>query len=235
MSISPELSSPETALLDQPPLSQPVEPRVFLRSLFDAAVAAALPSLVIPGFLPEPPKGRTIVVGAGKAAGAMARAVEDHWKTPLSGLVVTRYGHSVPCDHIEVVEASHPVPDQAGEAAAKRMLALVQGLTEDDLVLCLISGGGSALLSLPAEGLTLADKQAVNKALLVSGRAHRRNELRAQAFVRHQGRPPCHRRRPCPRRHAHDFGCAGRRSLGDRLRPHRARRHHRGRCAGHHL
>ena len=143
--------------------------RQFLRALFDAAVAAALPSLVVPPRLPPPPKGRTIVLGAGKAAAAMARAVEDNWDDPLSGLVVTRYGHGMPCRRIEVVEASHPVPDRAGEDAARRILALAGTAGLDDLVLCLISGGGSALLSLPAPGLTLADKQAVNRALLASG------------------------------------------------------------------
>jgi len=145
------------------------EERQFLRALFDAAVAAALPSLVVPPHLPPPPRGRTIVLGAGKAAAAMALAVEDNWTGPLSGLVVTRYGHGVPCLKTEVVEASHPVPDQAGEDAARRILALAGTAGPDDLVLCLISGGGSALLSLPAPGLTLADKQAVNRALLVSG------------------------------------------------------------------
>ena len=116
-----------------------------------------------------PPKGRTIVIGAGKASAAMARAVEEHWPGPLEGLVVTRYGHGVPCRRIEIVEAAHPVPDAAGRDAAERILALAQGPGADDLVLCLISGGGSALLALPAPGLTLEDKQAVNKALLASG------------------------------------------------------------------
>lgn len=137
--------------------------------MFDAAVAAAMPSHCVKPHLPKPPKGRTIVVGAGKASGAMARAVEDHWQAPLEGLVVTRYGHRLPTSRIEVVEAAHPVPDAAGREAAARILHMVQGLTEDDLVLCLISGGGSALLALPAEGLTLEDKQAINKALLKSG------------------------------------------------------------------
>ena len=123
----------------------------------------------MPRHLPAPPKGRTIVLGAGKASAAMAKAVEDHWPGPLEGLVVTRYGHAVPCERIEIVEAAHPVPDAAGQAAARRILELAEGAGPDDLVLCLISGGGSALLALPAEGLTLADKQAVNKALLASG------------------------------------------------------------------
>jgi hydroxypyruvate reductase len=144
-------------------------PRDLLRRLFEAALGAADPACCVPPHLPAPPKGRTIVVGAGKAAAKMARAVEDHWSGPLAGLVVTRYGHGVPCDRIEVVEAAHPVPDAAGQAAAARILRMVQGLSADDLVLCLISGGGSALLALPASGLTLDDKRAVNRALLKSG------------------------------------------------------------------
>jgi hydroxypyruvate reductase len=145
------------------------DPRTLLREMFDAAVNAAQASKCVPAHLPAPPKGRTVVVGAGKAAAAMARAVEDHWRGNLSGLVVTRYGHAVQCRRIEVVEAAHPVPDAAGERAARRILAAVQGLTADDLVLCLMSGGASALLSLPAPGLTLEDKQAANRALLRSG------------------------------------------------------------------
>ena len=145
------------------------EPRHLLRAMFDAAVGAASPELRISAFLPPPPKGRTVVVGAGKASAAMARAVETRWPGPLNGLVVTRYGHAVPCERIEIVEASHPVPDENGHHAAARMLKMVRGLGSDDLVLALISGGGSALLSLPAPGLTLADKQAVNAALLRSG------------------------------------------------------------------
>jgi glycerate 2-kinase len=144
-------------------------PREMLRALFDAAVAAADPERVVPEHLPAPPKGRTVVVGAGKASAAMARALEHHWPAALGGLVVTRYGHAVPCERIEIVEASHPVPDAAGEAAAGRIVELVRGLGEDDLVIALISGGGSALLALPAPGLTLQDKQAVNRALLASG------------------------------------------------------------------
>lgn len=143
--------------------------RPFLRSLFDAAVAAALPAEVLPRYLPAPPRGRTLVIGAGKASAAMAAAVEAHWPGDLSGLVVTRYGHAVPTRRVEVVEAAHPVPDEAGERAAARLLDMVEGLTTDDLVLCLISGGGSALLPAPLPGLTLLDKQAVNRALLASG------------------------------------------------------------------
>ena len=145
------------------------DPRALLRRMFDAAVAAAQPAHNLPPHLPAPPKGRLVVIGAGKASAAMARAVEEHWAGSLSGLVVTRYGHAVPCRRIEIVEAAHPVPDAAGLAAARRMLDAVRALTEDDLVLCLISGGGSALLALPIDGLALEHKQAVNRALLKSG------------------------------------------------------------------
>ena len=160
------------------------DPRAFLRSLYDAAVQRALPAHNTAAFLPVPPdptgprQGRTLVLGAGKAGGAMAAAVDTLWPAaaPLSGLVVTRYDHVPPGyrarpGRIEVVEAAHPVPDAAGQAAAQRFVELTRGLTAHDLVLCLVSGGGSALLSLPAPGLTLADKQAVNKALLASGAA----------------------------------------------------------------
>jgi hydroxypyruvate reductase len=146
-----------------------IDPRSLLRNMFDAAIAAALPDKSLPAYLPKPPKGRTIVVGCGKAAASMAKAVEDHWQGELSGLVVTRYEHRVPTRRIEVVEAAHPVPDLAGREAAERILKMVKGLSADDLVLFLVSGGGSALLSMPAPGLTLADKQAINKALLRSG------------------------------------------------------------------
>lgn len=146
------------------------DPRQLLRQMFDAAIASAQPDKCVPPFLPTPPKGRTIVVGAGKASAAMAKAVEDHWTGgPLEGLVVTRYGHRAPTREIEIVEAAHPVPDMAGREAAERILKMVQGLTADDLVLCLISGGGSSLLALPADGLTLHDKQAINRALLKCG------------------------------------------------------------------
>ena len=147
----------------------PEEARRLLLSLFSAAVAAADPAKVVPPRLPAPPRGRTIVLGAGKASAAMARAVEDHWPGPLSGLVVTRYGHAVPCKRIEIVEAAHPVPDERGRDAARRILDLARTAAPDDLVLCLISGGGSALLALPADGIALEDKQAVNRALLASG------------------------------------------------------------------
>jgi glycerate 2-kinase len=142
---------------------------VLLRRMFDAAIASAQPAICIPPHLPAVPRGRLIVVGAGKAAAAMARAVEDNWPGPLSGIVVTRYGYAVPCNHIEVLEAAHPVPDAAGLLGAQRVLEAVRGLGADDLVLCLISGGGSALLPLPAAGLTLEQKQNVNRALLKSG------------------------------------------------------------------
>lgn len=151
------------------------DPRALLRQMFDAAVASAQPALCVPRFLPDlaQVRGRMLVIGAGKASAAMAQAVESHWRgrglERVEGLVVTRYGYGAPCERIEIVEAAHPVPDAAGEAAARRLLAMVQGLGADDLVLCLISGGGSALLPLAGEGLTLADKQAVNKALLASG------------------------------------------------------------------
>ncbi len=143
--------------------------RELLRSLFQAAVDAADPAKLVPRHLPPRPRGRTIVVGAGKASAAMARALEQSWDGPLEGLVVTRYGHGVPCQRIEIVEAAHPVPDAKGAGAAARVLELVKGLTSDDLVIALISGGASALLVAPADGLTLADKQAVTKQLLASG------------------------------------------------------------------
>ncbi|MES2686342.1 MAG: glycerate kinase [Pseudomonadota bacterium] len=152
------------------------EPRAFLEHLYQAAVQRALPLHNTAAHLPPPPKGRTIVIGAGKAGGSMAQAVEALWPAdaPLAGLVVTRYHHIPPRpeglpQRIEIVEAAHPVPDAAGLAAAQRILQMTQGLTKDDLVLCLISGGGSALLTLPADGLSLEDKQGINKALLNSG------------------------------------------------------------------
>ena len=144
--------------------------RAALRRVFDAAVAAADPLKMLAAHLPAKPKGRCIVIGAGKSAAVMAAALEAAWPdVNLSGAVVTRYGHAVPTRRIEVIEASHPVPDANSERGARRLLELVQGLSPDDLVLALISGGGSALLALPATGLTLADKQAVNRALLASG------------------------------------------------------------------
>ncbi|MDZ7865633.1 glycerate kinase [Acidovorax sp.] len=152
------------------------DPRGFLRGLFDVAVRSAQPLHGMRAWLPAPPRGRTLVLGGGKGGGAMAQALEALWPhdAPLSGLVVTRYGHIPPrpeglAQRIEVVEAAHPVPDAAGAAAAQRLLDLTAGLTADDLVLCLISGGGSSLLTLPGEGLTLEDKQRINRALLESG------------------------------------------------------------------
>ena len=145
------------------------EPRDLLTRMFQAAVRAAQPEHCIPAFLPPHPKGRTIVIGAGKASAAMAQAFEKHWTGPLEGVVVTRYGYAVPCQRIEILEAAHPVPDEAGERAAQRLFDQVRGLTADDLVICLISGGGSSLLPVPGAGVTLADKQAINRALLKSG------------------------------------------------------------------
>jgi glycerate 2-kinase len=147
----------------------PEATRIFLRSMFDAAVGAAMPQHCVAQNLPARPKGRTIVVGTGKASAAMAQALENSWNGPLEGLIVTRYGHGVPCRHIEIVEAAHPVPDDAGAKGARRMLDMMAGLTGDDLVIALISGGGSALLSLPAEGISVEEKREVNRALLRSG------------------------------------------------------------------
>src|ERR1700682_327029 len=144
-------------------------PRELLRRMFDAAIDAAQPSLCLPAHLPPRPRGRMVVIGAGKASAAMARAVEDSVDGPLEGLVVTRYGYAVPCQRIEIVEAAHPVPDAAGLGAARRIRERGQGLSAEGTVVGLVSGGGSALLAAPAPGLTLADKQAVNKALLKSG------------------------------------------------------------------
>ncbi|MEY2801159.1 MAG: hypothetical protein RL513_743 [Pseudomonadota bacterium] len=145
--------------------------RQLLRGLFDAALKAVDPLESVPRHLPPRPRGRTVVVGAGKAAARMALALERAWDGPLSGLVVTRYGHGEPCREIEVVEAGHPMPDGAGLQAAQRIREMVNGLSPDDLVIALVSGGGSALLTAPAEGITLEDKRAVTSALLRSGAA----------------------------------------------------------------
>lgn len=149
-----------------PPIA---DPRPFLETLFHAAVAAADPEKVLAAHLPEKPKGRTVVIGAGKGAAQMARAFERLWEAPLTGVVVTRYGYAAPCERIEVLEAAHPVPDESGLRASVRLIEAVQDLTEDDLVVALVCGGGSALLPAPAGDLTLADEIAVNRALLASG------------------------------------------------------------------
>jgi glycerate 2-kinase len=146
-----------------------LDPKAFLISIFEAAVAAADPERTIRAHLPAKPKGRTIVIGAGKGSAQMAAAFEKAWDGPIEGLVVTRYGYAAPCERIEIIEAAHPVPDTAGLTASKRLLEKVSRLTADDLVVALISGGGSALLPSPAAGLTLADEIAVNEALLASG------------------------------------------------------------------
>lgn len=143
--------------------------RALLEEMFHAAVAQAQPALAVMRHLPPKPKGRTVVIGAGKASAQMARAFEQAWDGPLTGLVVTRYGYAEACEQIEIVEAAHPVPDEAGFLAARRIMEMVSGLSSDDLVVALISGGGSALLPAPAIGLTLDDEQAVNRALLASG------------------------------------------------------------------
>ena len=144
--------------------------RAALRGVFDAAVKAADPRVMLAGHLPQKPRGRCVVVGAGKSAAVMAAALEAAWPdVALSGVVVTRYGHAVPTQRIEVIEASHPVPDANSERGARRVLEAVRGLAADDLVIALISGGGSALMALPAPGLTFADKQALNRALLACG------------------------------------------------------------------
>ncbi len=152
-----------------PILDPDVDPERLLRAAFAAAIEAASPARCVPPALPSPPAGRTVVVGAGKAAAAMARAVETHWDGELGGTVVVPYGHALACERIEVLESAHPVPAAAGQRAAERLYERVHGLGEDDLVLCLLSGGGSALLPLPAEVLTLEDKQALTSALLRSG------------------------------------------------------------------
>ncbi|RWN54723.1 glycerate kinase [Mesorhizobium sp.] len=146
-----------------------LDPKSFLAAIFNAAVAAADPQRTIRDHLPAMPKGRTIVIGAGKGSAQMAAAFEKVWDGPIEGLVVTRYGYGAACQRIEIIEAAHPVPDAAGLEASRRLLEKVQGLTADDLVVALISGGGSALLPAPAEGLTLADEIAVNEALLACG------------------------------------------------------------------
>ncbi|WP_332820727.1 glycerate kinase type-2 family protein [Pseudomonas sp.] len=147
----------------------PIDPQSLLRELFASAIDAAHPRQVLADYLPADRSGRVIVIGAGKAAAAMAEVIEREWQGEVSGLVVTRYEHGANCRKIEVVEAAHPVPDDAGERVARRVLALVSNLTESDRVIFLLSGGGSSLLALPADGISLKDKQAINKALLRSG------------------------------------------------------------------
>ncbi len=161
---------PKTGLKTGPTTEPKAGPETLLRQMFTAAVAAARPETCVPPCLPEAPKtGRLVVIGAGKASAAMARAAELHYQRPLEGIVVTRYGHAVACEGVEIVEAAHPVPDAAGRDAARRILSLADGLRAEDTVLCLISGGGSALLSLPAEGIGFDEKAAINGALLKSG------------------------------------------------------------------
>ncbi len=150
-------------------MNAPTAPRELLTRLFEAAIEAAQPVHCLRRFLPEAPRGRLLVIGIGKASASMAKAFEDHWSGPFTGLALTRYGYQLPCERFEVIEAAHPVPDEAGLLASQRIMAMVSGLTADDTVLFLISGGGSALLTLPYEGISLADKQAVNRALLRSG------------------------------------------------------------------
>ena len=150
-------------------MNAPVAPRELLTRLFEAAIEAAQPVHCLPHFLPEAPRGHLLVIGIGKASASMAKAFEDHWPGPFTGLALTRYGYQLPCERFEVIEAAHPVPDEAGLRASRRIMAMVGGLSADDTVLFLISGGGSALLTLPYEGISLADKQAVNRELLRSG------------------------------------------------------------------
>ena len=150
-------------------MNAPTAPRELLTRLFEAAIEAAQPVHCLRRFLPEAPRGRLLVIGIGKASASMAKAFEDHWRGPFTGLALTRYGYAVPCERFEVIEAAHPVPDEAGLRASQRIMTMVSGLTADDTVLFLISGGGSALLTLPYEGISLADKQAVNRELLRSG------------------------------------------------------------------
>ncbi len=166
-----------------------LSPRELLTRLFDAAVQRTLPARCLPQFLPDPPRGRTVVIGAGKAAAAMARALEQHWPAPLAGVVVTRYGYAVACQHVEVFEAAHPVPDAAGVVAATRLFDAVANLTADDLVIALVSGGGSALLPLPGAGVSLDDERAVHRALLACGASLAEvNGVRRQRAAIHGGR-----------------------------------------------
>ena len=210
-----------------------VDPQQLLRELFATAIDAAHPHQVLEAHLPADRSGRVIVIGAGKAAAAMAQVVERCWQGEVSGLVVTRYGHGAPCEKIEVVEAAHPVPDAAGLAVAKRVLELVSNLTEDDRVIFLLSGGGSALLALPAEGITLADKQSINKALLKSGATiGEMNCVRKHLSAIKGGRLG----KACwpATVYTYDFRCTGRPRHGHRFRPDRGRPEHFRRSAGNH-
>lgn len=150
-------------------MNDKINPESLLKNMFLAAIESAQPHHSIPKYLPNDKKGKLIVIGAGKASAAMAKAVEDNWEGELSGVVVTRYGYAVPCQDIDIMEAAHPVPDEAGLSAAKRMLSLVSHLSAEDTVLCLISGGGSSLLTLPFDGISLDEKKAINRELLRSG------------------------------------------------------------------
>ncbi|MFD0916653.1 glycerate kinase [Pseudahrensia aquimaris] len=153
------------------PPSNETEATAFLRDLFGHAVTSAMPQTCLPNFLPQPPKGRTLAVAIGKAAASMARSVEQHWpdNAPLTGIALTRYGHGEKCERIEVIEAAHPVPDDRGFEATKQIMTNAGSLTEKDMLLVLVSGGGSALMTAPAQGIKLSEKQAINKALLMSG------------------------------------------------------------------
>ncbi len=194
--------------------------------MFDAAIASAQPALCIPHHLPPAPRGRLIVIGAGKASAAMAQAVEQNWPGTLSGLVVTRHGYAVPCAQIEIAEAAHPVPDAAGMQAARRMLGLVGGLSADDLVLCLISGGGSALLPLPAERFDAGSEAGCQPRAAGIRRQHQRDELRAAPFVRHQGRTVGCGLPPGASADAADLRCAGRSPARHRFGPDGGRPDH---------
>ena len=169
-------------------MSQDKQVRGILKSIFQDAVRSALPQQVVSEFLPNKPKGRCIVVGAGKASAAMAAALETAWPdVPMSGVIVTRYGHAVSCSAIRIIEAAHPVPDENSTLAAEQILACVEGLSEHDLVIALISGGGSSLMVAPVEGMTLHDKQALNKALLRSGASINEMNVVRQVFSRIKG------------------------------------------------
>ncbi|MGA4815133.1 DUF4147 domain-containing protein [Pseudomonas aeruginosa] len=209
------------------------DPRAFLTELFNTAVAAGHPYQVLADHLPEDRSGRAIVIGAGKAP---PEPWPKWWRSTggarSRGLVVAPYRYGAQCSRIEVVEASHPVPDDAGERVARRVLELISGLNESDRVIFLLSGGGSALLSLPAEGIGLADKQAVNKASAQVRRRHRRDELRAQAPLGDQGRSPGQGLLAGQRLYLRDFRRSRRRGHGDRLRPQRRRPDHLRRCPG---